>query len=517
VSVTIPTAYAKKLRLHCALLSCTIGMALPGPLIAQTTEGATSLSEHLPVREVTLKNGMRVLLLPRPGAPTTSFVMQFGIGGVHESPGSTGIAHLLEHMLFKGTESIGTTDVEAERALFTQMDAIHTELLSADAEGDEARASELRTRISELEDEARVFVQPNEYDRILSRVGAQGLNAMTTNESTIYFVELPSNRIELFFALESDRMAHPVFREFYAERDVVMEERRMRVDTSPGGTLYEAHLRTAYRIHPYGQPVVGTMVDLQRLTRADVASYYRRFYGPGNAVLAVVGNFDTDQLEAWAHEYFGPLPSGEQPSAVSEIEPEQDTERRVDVTWDAEPVLRIGWHIPAARHADGPALAMLAALLTGGRTTRLHRRLVTEDKTATAVFSSTGPGNLYPGLFQIDVTPIFPASTSEIETVIYEEIAALIESGPGQAQIERIRNQVEAGAVRRVQSKLGLAFQLAESESLFGDWRDTFQRSEAFGDVTAEDVQRVAATYLTEGNRTVATLVRSRSGDGDSR
>ncbi|MGY8777957.1 MAG: M16 family metallopeptidase, partial [Longimicrobiales bacterium] len=219
-------------------------MALPAPLIAQATEGETFLSEHLPVHEVTLENGMRVLLLPRPGAPTTSFVMQFGIGGVHESPGSTGIAHLLEHMLFKGTESIGTTDVEAERALFTQMDAIHTELLGDGTEGDEARASELRTRISELEDEARVFVQPNEYDRILSRVGAQGLNAMTTNESTIYFVELPSNRIELFFALESDRMAHPVFREFYAERDVVMEERRMRVDTSPGGTLYEAHLRT---------------------------------------------------------------------------------------------------------------------------------------------------------------------------------------------------------------------------------------------------------------------------------
>ena len=200
-----------------------------------STSARDDAQDPLPVREIVLANGMRVLLLPRPGAPTMSFVMQLGVGGVHETPGVTGIAHLLEHMLFKGSETIGTSDVEAERALFRQMDAKHDEALEAEAAGDTVRARALREEIDALEDEARSFVVPNEYDRILTRAGAQGLNATTTNEATTYFVELPANRAELFFAVESDRMANPVFREFYSERDVVMEERRMRVDTSPAG------------------------------------------------------------------------------------------------------------------------------------------------------------------------------------------------------------------------------------------------------------------------------------------
>jgi len=470
-----------------------------------------SFGTELPVRTVTLANGMRILLLPRPGAPTVSFVMQIGIGGVHEAPGSTGIAHLLEHMLFKGTESIGTTDVAAERALFAQMDAIHERLLAARTAGNDDEVAALRDQIATLEDEARSYVEPNEYDRILTRAGAQGLNAMTTNESTRYFVELPANRTELFFALEADRMANPVFREFYSERDVVMEERRMRVDTSPGGALYEAHLDRAFQVHPYGRPVVGYMADLESLSRPGVESYYRRFYGPGNAVLAIVGSFDVDRVEEWAHEYFEPIAAGEEPAAVTAVEPPQAEERRVEVEWDAEPMLRIGWHVPSTLDVDGPAIAMLASVLTGGRTTRLHRRLVTDEQMAASVFSSTGPGTLYPSLFQIDVTPLAHVPTADLERVIYEEIARLAADGPTEEEVQRVRNQVAAGAVRRVQSNLGLAFQLADSESIFGDWRETFLRSEAFAEVTPEDVRRVAARYLRPENRTVATLVRAGS------
>jgi predicted Zn-dependent peptidase len=208
-----------------------------------------TLGERLPVRRVTLDNGLRLLILPREGAPTVSFVMQFGVGGVNEHLGTTGIAHLLEHMLFKGTETVGTRDLAAERRLFAQMDAAHDSLLSARAARDDARVTELDARIGSLEDEARAHVESNEFDRILTRAGAQGLNATTTSESTIYFVELPANRAELFFALEADRMSHPVFREFYSERDVVMEERRLRVETSPGGLLYEAAMAAANGTH----------------------------------------------------------------------------------------------------------------------------------------------------------------------------------------------------------------------------------------------------------------------------
>lgn len=469
---------------------------------------AQSPGERLPVREVTLDNGMRVLILPRAGAPTVSFVMQFAVGGVNEHLGTTGTAHLLEHMLFKGTETIGTTDVAAERRLFERMDAAHDELLEATAAGSEARAAELEARIEALEDSARAFVVSNEFDRILTRAGAQGLNAQTTSESTIYHVELPANRAELFFALEADRMSKPVFREFYTERDVVMEERRMRIETSPGGMLYESHLAAAYTMHPYGVPVVGYMSDLGNLRRADVEAYYRRYYGPGNAVLAVVGAVDADRVEAWARRYLGPIPPGSEPPPVLAVEPPQPGERRIVVEWDAEPQVRIGWHVPAATHADAPALAILSTVLTGGRTSRLHRRLVLEDRMATAVFTSLGPGELHPRLFQIDAAPRFPYGTDQIEAVIYEEIERLAREGATAEEVERVRNQVAAGAVRSMRSNLGLAFQLAGSASLLGDWREVFRGAERLAAVTPADVRRVARAYFRPDNRTVATLVR---------
>lgn len=474
-----------------------------GALAAQETPG-----ERLPVREITLPNGMRFLVLRRDGAPTVSFVVEFAVGGVHERLGTTGIAHLLEHLLFKGTTSIGTRDAESERVLFARMDAVHDSLLRARADRDTSRVRSMAERIDALEDTARAYVVPNELDRILTEAGARGLNATTSSEATTYFVELPTNRTEMWFLLESDRMRDPVFREFYSERRVVTEERRLRVETNPGGLLYEAHLAAAFTVHPYGVPVVGYMSDLETLSRRDVASYYRRFYGPNNAVVAIVGDVDPDQIEAWAHQYFGPIPRGEDPPPVLVEEPPQLGERRVTIEWDAEPRLRIGWHVPSALHPDAPALAILASVLTGGRTSRLHRRLVSEDRLATGVFASTGPGNRFPQLFQIDVIPRSPHTPAEIEAAIYEEVERIATGGPTDSELERVRNQVAAGAVRRIHSNLGLAFQLADSETLEGDWRATFRVSERLRSVGAEDVRRVADLYLTSRNRTVAVLGR---------
>jgi predicted Zn-dependent peptidase len=473
------------------------------PSSAQATPG-----ESLPVREIVLDNGMRVLVLPRAGAPTVSFVVRFGVGGVHERLGSTGIAHLLEHMLFKGTESVGTRNPDAERQLFGLMDSAHDSLLLARAGRDEVESERLIARIDALEDSARTFVESNEFDRILSRAGAQGLNATTTSESTIYFVELPSNRTELWFALEADRMSNPVFREFYSERDVVTEERRMRIESVPGGVLYETHLGVAFTMHPYGVPVVGYMSDLETLSRRDVESYYRRFYGPNNAVVAIVGDLDPHQIEGWAREYLGGIPMGEDPPPVLAVEPTQLGERRVEVEWDAEPQVRMGWHVPSSLHDDAPALAILTSLLTGGRTSRLYKRLILEDRVSTGIFSSLGPGSLYPQLLQIDATPLAPASTETVEAAIYDEVARLVAEGPTQTELIRVRNQIAAGSIRRLQSGLGLAFQLAESAAVFDDWRETFRFSERLRAVTAADIQRVAGDYLTRENRTVATLVK---------
>ena len=482
-------------------------------LVPPATAVEAQVADDLPVREVTLANGMRFLILPREGAPTVSFVVQYAVGGVHERPGETGIAHLLEHLLFKGTTTVGTRDPEGERVMLAAIDAVADSLESSrGSPADSSLATELAVRLRALEDSARAVVVPNELDRMLRRAGARNLNATTTHEATTYFVELPANRVELWFVLEADRMRDPVFREFYAERDVVMEERRLRVETSPAGLLYEAHLGAAFTVHPYGQPVVGTMADLEGLTRPEVEAYYRRYYGPRNAVVAIVGSLDPDQVAAWAEAYFGDLPTGEAPAAVARVEPAQEGERRVSVQYEAEPIVRIGWHVPQMEHPDAPALAMLSSLLTGGRTSRLYDALVLRDRLATYVGASLGPGERFPRLLGIDAVPRAPHTTAELEAAIEAVLLDLATTSPTEADLQRVRNQVAAGRVRRLAGNLGLALQLAGSATFQEDWRTTFDWASRIEAVTPEDVQRVAAAYLTRSNRTVATLVRPPGG-----
>ncbi len=467
----------------------------------------------LPVVEHELANGLRLLVLPRYRAPTASLVVQYGLGGVNEAPGETGIAHLLEHLLFKGTETFGTHDVDAERPLFARMDAIQDSLRTLEGAGaPEDTMGQLRDEIDLLEDEAAAYVVSNEIDRILARNGARGLNATTDNESTTYYVELPANRVELWFLLESARMKNPVFREFYTERNVVAEERRLRVDTQPSGLLYEAHLAEAYTVHPYGRPVVGSMPDILRLDRRRVREYHEHYYGPNNAVIAIVGDVDVGLMIELTERYFGDLPVGDPPPPVTAREPVQDTERRIEVSFDAEPRIRIGWHVPEQLHDDAAALAMLSALLTGGGTSRLHQRLVVVDRLATVISSTIGPGVRFPRLFTVEATALFPHSTAEIEVAVYDELRSLRQTPPPDAALRRIRNQLEAGQVRTLTSHLGLAFQLAGSESIYGDWRTGFRLGERLSAVRPEDVSRVLERYFSSDNRTVAFLSRPDSG-----
>ena len=468
------------------------------------------LVPDLPVRELTLENGLRLLVLPRSSAPTVAFVVEYAVGGVNETLGSTGTAHLLEHMLFKGTTTVGTRDLETELRLFGRMDATHDSLLaeiSAPAP-DTARVRALESRIETYGGLAQTPVVSSEFSRILTRNGARNLNATTTSEATTYFVELPANRARLWFLLESDRAHNPVFREFYTERDVVMEERRMRVDTNPGGLLHEVHLATAFHMHPYGVPVVGYMSDLEQLSRRDVEEYHRRYYGARNAVVAIVGDVEVDSIAKWAEDYLADIRPGDAPRPVLAVEPPQRGERRVELVMDAEPQLRVGWHTVSGRHPDSPALTMLASVLAGRRTSRLYRRLVTQDRLAASVTASTVPGSRFPGQFVVQVTPRAPATPAEIEAALYEEIERLAADPPRQNELQRVRNQLVASGVRRLQSNLGLALQLAGSVTRFGRWQNTFERTAELYEVQPADVRRVVRTYLTPENRTVATLVK---------
>ncbi len=461
----------------------------------------------------TLDNGMTFLVLERRQSPTVALVVHYPVGSVNERLGNTGIAHVVEHMLFKGSEEIGTANHALEAPLLERTDAVRDSLVTelGRRAPDTAALARLRASISALEDQARVHVVPNEYDRILSAQGARGLNATTSHEATRYFVELPANRIELWFLLESDRMTNPVFREFYTELEVVREERRMRLESSPGGILETAFLATAFQVHPYGVPVIGHASDLDALTRRQAVQYFRDYYGARNAVAAIVGDVDADQVLRWAEEYFGPVPAGRKAPPVLAVEPEQVGERRITVEHDAEPRLFVGWRTVSGHHEDAPALAMLASVLAGGRSTPLYRRLVAGDRSAVHVSAYLGPGFQYPRLFTVSAVPKAPYTTEQIESAVYDEIRKIQEAPPDSSAVIRIANQVRAGEFRRLSSNLELAMQLAESEATLDDWRETFRLSRRIAEVTPEQVQRVAVKYLTERSRTVATMVRKSS------
>ncbi|MGD0991664.1 MAG: pitrilysin family protein [Gemmatimonadales bacterium] len=490
-----------------ALALLLLAAALP----ARAQQSERSPGERLPVVKHVLPNGMTFLFLRKEGAPTVSFVTQFRAGAVDEWTGISGMAHLFEHMLFKGTPTLGTRDSAAEQRIFPRVDAVADSFTAEFRKGEEAdtvKLARLRDRLKQLEDSARQFVVSNELDRILTQNGAVRLNASTFNDGTNYYFSLPANRAELWFVLESDRIRNPVLREFYSERDVVMEERRMRVETQPDGLLREEFLEAAFRAHPYGRPVVGLASDVQTLSRPAAQDYFRRFYGPNNAAVAVVGDIDTTQMKHWADQYFADIPAGEPHRPVVTQEPPQHGERRIEVEYDANPMVMIGYHVPDASHPDAAPLAVLSSILTGGRTSRLVQRLVVRDQVAASINSGMMPGARYPRLFAFSGMPIAPHTTQEIEQAVYDELDSLRRAPPSDYEMERVRNQAETQSYARLDNAFFLAYQLAASEALWRDWTRTFRDDDAIRRVTQADVQRIVRKYFSKSNRTVATLVR---------
>ena len=491
-----------------ALALLMLGTALPARAQHATEK---SPGERLPVVKHVLPNGMTFLLLRREGAPTVSFVTQFRAGAVDEGTGVSGLAHLFEHMLFKGTPTLGTRDYAAEQRIFPRVDAVADSFAAEFRKGEEADTAvlaRLRDRLKQLSDSARQYVVSNELDRILTENGAVRLNASTFDDGTNYYFSLPANRAELWFVLESDRIAHPVLREFYSERDVVMEERRMRVETQPAGLLSEQFLEAAFVAHPYGRPVVGLPSTVQILTRPQAQEYFHRFYGPNNAVVAIVGDIDTTQMKQWADHYFAAIPPGEPHEPVAIQEPPQIGERRIEVEYDANPMVMMGYHVPDASHPDAPALAVLSSILTGGRTSRLVQRLVVKNQIAASINSGMMPGARYPRLFAFFGVPIAPHTTREIEQAVYDELDSLRATPPTDYEMERVRNQTDAASYGRLDNSFFIAYQLASSEALWRDWAKTFRDDDAIRRVKAQDVQRVVRKYFPQSSRTVATLVR---------
>ncbi|HSG05625.1 MAG TPA: pitrilysin family protein, partial [Nitrospiria bacterium] len=320
---------------------------------------------------------------------------------------------------------------------------------------------------------------------------------------------LPSNRMELWAAIESDRMKNPVLREFYKERDVVLEERRLRYDNTPWGKMYEAFIGAAFNAHPYRMPVIGWEADLKTLTRGKAEAFFEKYYGPDNAVIAIVGDIDPEETIRLVEKYFSKIKSRTPPTNIEIQEPPQAGEIRVAVEFDAEPEVMIGYHKPDMNHPDDAVFDVIDGLLSDGRSSILHRKLVTENPLAVDISTSTGtPGSRYPHLFMIRGTPRAPHTTGEVEAAVYAELERLKTEPVDPRDLEKVLNRLDARRIRALESNSGLSSQLSYFQGVAGDWRYVQNIRELVASVTAEDVMRVAREYFVEKNRVVATLVK---------
>jgi predicted Zn-dependent peptidase len=463
------------------------------------------------VTRIALDNGMRFLVVRRGTAPVFAGILRFRVGSVDDPGGRTGLAHLFEHLAFKGTSTIGTRDAKKEADILDAMDRAATDLIREEDRGtaaDPKRLEVLRKNLEDLTKRLQELTIKDEFSQILTANGGVGLNASTSTDLTSYVVALPANRLELWCLLESARLRDPVLREFYSERDVVMEERRMRVDNQPQGRLYEQLLLTAFQSHPYRAPTVGWMSDLEHLTRPQAAEFRRGFYVPNNAVGALVGDIDPAQAERLVRRYFGGIPAGVPPQGPVTAETSQGGERRIAVEFDAEPEVMVAFHKAVWPSPDDPVFEVIDSLLSSGRTSRLFRRLVLETQVASDIYSTAAPGDRYPNLFIVGATPRAPHTSAEVEAGILQELRRLAADPIPEKELEKIKNQIRASFLYPLRSNSGLAGQLSYFEILTGDWKNLNSYAAAIQATTVAQVQEAARRTFVPSNRTVAVLAR---------
>jgi len=507
---------------------------------------------------------MKFLFVKRGTAPVFSGVVIVRVGGVDDPQGQSGLAHLFEHMAFKGTPRIGTVDFAAEQGIMRRIDSVavlYTQTLatvplahrgalealerrtarevvvanqgSEDYEITRALANALAETLRTAPDRYpslrayarakgyladlqrytaihRTFIVKDEFSRIIDRNGGVDNNAGTGKDYTIYYESFPANRLELWALLESERFMNPVMREFYSERDVVAEERRMRTDDDPEGKLYEQFMATAMQAHPYRIPIVGWMSEVEKVTAQDAAAFREAYYVPSNTVGVIVGNISVDSAKAFVDRYFGRIPStNRRAPEVRTVEPPQAGERRVSVDFDAEPQLMVGYHKPNYPDPDAYVFSVIANILRdSGNSSRLYRRLVQTGIASDVAVYEELPGQRYPNLFVLHASPAAPHTTGEVEEILYSELDSLARVPVSEAELTKCKNQLEASYIREISDNNSLAQALARAQAIHGDWRVVTEHRANVSKVTADDVMRVARLYFKPQNRTVAAIVR---------
>jgi predicted Zn-dependent peptidase len=455
------------------------------------------------VTEFKLDNGMKFIVLERHNAPVVAFNAFVNAGSADDPSGQASMAHMFEHMIGKGIRSVGSKDWEKEEKALTRVEEVYDKLEAARKAGQKEQVQALEADLKDAIESANNWVEPNAYVRTIEEQGGVGFNAGTAHDYTTYFYSLPSNKLELWFLLSSEFFKHPVFREFYKEREVVLEERRMRIESNPQGKLMEKLLQTAFTKHPYGE-WTGPAEEIGSLRARDARRFFEKYYVPSNVTVAVVGDVEPARVKALAQKYFGDIKPGPAPPPVSVVEPRQEKERRVTMAVDAQPMLMMMYKRPDQRHKDDPVFDVIAGILSSGRTGWLYRDLVQDKKVALAVQAgATFPSGKYANGFIFFGLPNAGHSLAEVEKGI-ESLIERLKREPVDAQtLERVKTKIRAGLIRQLDSNSGLAEQLPYYETMYGDWRMMFEGLKDIEKVTAADVQRVAKQYFVPEQRTV--------------
>lgn len=491
-----------------ALIAVFLAFLLSLPLSGHAAFDFSLLEKS--IFEHNLDNGLKIIVLPRHDAPVVSLVTWVNVGGADDPKEYSGLAHMFEHMAFKGTATIGSRDPENEPRLMAEEDRTFEKLRRERLKGRLADPQKLELLGKHMEKaiaEAYNVIEPNAFANILQSEGGSGLNAFTSRDQTAYIISMPSNKLELWMAMESERFLKPVLREMYREREVVIEERRMTVENRPTGKLIEEFLSTAFKAHPYGNPLIGHMSDIQNYSRDAAQRFFNKYYTPSNMTIALVGDVKPETVVEMAEKYWGRIKKRPAQDRIATIEPPQKAERRVILKDRAQPAMIIGWHMPAETHDDVPALGALADILGQGRTSRLHRRMVRDEKASVSVSAFTGwPGSKYPSLAVVFNHPAPGRTNAECEKIIYEELEKLKTELLSNEDLEKVKARAMAGFIRGLSDNMGLAQQLASYQQIWGDWRQLFRELDRINKITPQDVQRVAKKYFNEENRTVTCI-----------
>jgi predicted Zn-dependent peptidase len=457
------------------------------------------------IEEYRLDNGMLFLLLPRHDVPTISGRIRIRAGNVDCPGGASGVAHMFEHMAFKGTDRIGTRDIARERIIEDSVkvagQALANEMIRHEL-ADTAKVEQLRAELDRLTARQEEVTQPDEFPRVYDRY-SYNFNAWTSRDFTEYESDIPSNSLEVWMLMESERLQYPSFRGFYPERDVVREEEKEGLD-NPSGVAWDLLFATAYLAHPYRLPVIGYGSDLEVLTQEAAEAFNRTYYAPGNAVAALVGDFDPTVAKEMIRDYFGDIPAGPPAPELRTVEPAQKGMRRATLRQGTEPELFVAFHVFAPTDPRSRVVSLLADVLSRDITSRLDQRLDIKEKAAREVWASSGSVDRYPGLLIIHASPLEGFTNEQVEQMIWEELERVVTDPVSPKRLAEIKASRRKRFYRSLATNANLAERLTDAQAIFGDWRAQLEALRESELITVEEVTAMARDLF---QRDLATVI----------